>query len=65
MIIRAFNKAKSHFKSSSKAGDDYVEKEEFVFLLKYLRQYFEYWIMFDRIDTSGDRRITLEEFKKG
>jgi len=31
--------------------------------LVYLRQYYEYWIAFDEIDTSNDRRITLQEFK--
>jgi hypothetical protein len=28
-----------------------------------LRQYFEYWIMFNRIDTDHDRRLTFEEFQ--
>ncbi len=29
-----------------------------------MRKFFEYWTMFNRIDTSSDRRISLEEFKK-
>ena len=30
--------------------------------MKYLRQYYEYWVGFDRIDQNDDRRISLEEF---
>lgn len=33
-------------------------------MLSYLRQYYEYWLAFDRIDKDDDRRITLDEFKK-
>lgn len=29
----------------------------------YLNQYYEYWIAFDEIDTSNDRRVTPQEFK--
>jgi hypothetical protein len=47
VMLRAFNAAKAKVKSKSKYGDDYVERAEFRFLLKYLRQYFEYWIAFD------------------
>ena len=32
-------------------------------MLWYLRQYFEYWIMFNRIDSSHDRRLSMTEFK--
>ena len=30
----------------------------------YLRQYYEYWVAFDEIDTNDDRRISFEEFSK-
>ena len=56
--MRAFTSAKSKVKSSNSHGDDYVEKSEYRFLLKYLRMYYEYWVAFDLIDTDGDRRIT-------
>ena len=62
VIIRAFNAAKTALKASSKYGDDYVSKAEFKYLLRYLRQYYEYWIMFDTIDTSDDRRVSVKEF---
>ena len=34
-----------------------------MFLL-YLRQYFEYFVMFKKMDTSGDGRLGLDEFKQ-
>jgi hypothetical protein len=39
---------------------DFVQRKEFRALLSYIRQYFEYWIMFSRIDASSDGRISLE-----
>lgn len=64
VIIRAFNAAKTALKASSKYGDDYVSKAEFKYLIQYLKDYTSYWIVFDEIDTSNDRRISLEEFEK-
>jgi len=65
VLMRAFTAAKT--KVASRAGNkhdnDLITKGEYRFLLKYLRQYFEYWVMFDRIDTDDDRRISFEEFK--
>jgi len=46
VILRAFNSAKGKVKSANSQGDDYVEKSEYRFLLKYLRQYYEYWVAF-------------------
>ena len=67
VIMRAFQAAKgaNDRKSKSKGhGPDYVEKCEFRLLLVYLRQYFELWQMFDEIDSSDDRRVSIDEFKK-
>jgi hypothetical protein len=44
---------------------DYIQYHEFRAFLSYLRQYFEYWVMFDRLDASDDRRISFDEFKLG
>ena len=33
-------------------------------MLQYLRQYYEYWVAFDRVDTDDDRRISFDEFAK-
>ena len=63
-VMRAFQIAKNCTKSKrGKAGDDYIEFREFRFFLLSLRQYFEYFEAFNRVDTSGDGRISLVEFK--
>eukprot|EP00116_Pleurobrachia_bachei_P000931 sb/3461193/ len=66
-IMRAFQAAKDCTKSrrSDGHGDDYIEKREFRFFLHSLRQYFEYFVAFARIDSEGDRRINIEEFVAG
>ena len=64
VLIRAFNASKEKIKGKSKHSKDYVEWLEFRILLVYLRQYFEYYVMFCRIDTSDDFKIDFNEFKK-
>ena len=63
VIIRAFNAAKDKGKSRSKYSEDYVEWHEFRYLLIYLRQYAEYFVMFNRIDSGDDKKINLKEFE--
>ena len=59
-IMRAFTAAKALQKSSrGKTADDYIELR---FFLLALRQYFEYWVAFNRVDVDHDKRITLIEF---
>ena len=62
-ILRAFTAAKASQKSSrGKIGDDYIELKEFRFFLLALRQYFEYWVAFNRVDANHDKKISLTEF---
>jgi len=62
-IIAAFTAAKASQKSSrGKTGDDYIELKEFRYFLLALRQYFEYWVAFNRVDVDHDKRISLIEF---
>jgi Ca2+-binding EF-hand superfamily protein len=65
VMMRAFQAAKgaNNAKSKSELGQHYIERSEFRLLLLYLRNYFEFWQMFDRIDSGDDRRINMEEFK--
>ena len=42
--------------------DDYIEKNEFRLLLICMRQYFELYVAFSRLDSSLDRRLNKEEF---
>ena len=61
VLMRAYAAAKS---KESASNADYVELGEFRTLLWYLRRYFEYWVMFDDMDTSDDRRIEFGEFER-
>jgi hypothetical protein len=64
VIIRAFSAAKNLSGKETGAAADYIEQKEFRAFLSYLRQYFEYWIMFQRIDTTHDSRMEFNEFKR-
>ena len=64
VLMRAFQASKEKIKAKSNHPKDYVEWLEFRILLVYLRQYFEYYVMFCRIDTSDDFKVNLSEFKK-
>jgi len=63
-INKAFHAAKQKYASKSKYGADYLELMEFRFFLVYLRQFFEYYVMFDKLDLTGDKKVGLEEFKQ-
>lgn len=61
----AFNAASDKYKRRGVNPDDnLIEWMEFRIFLVYLRQYFEYWVMFESMDSSGDHKISLDEFKK-
>ena len=64
-IIRAFTAAKRAKNRNKEHGDYYIDSGEFRLVLQYLRQYFEYFQAFARIDTGDDRRIDRNEFRKG
>merc|ERR1712110_342528 len=61
-INRSFHHCKAVSKSSNEKGDDYIEFKEFRLFLQTLRQFFEYYQAFDRVDTGDDGRISKEEF---
>ena len=62
VIAQAFAAAKD---MRSGKSPDYVERSEFRLLLVYLRQYFELYVAYNRLDSSDDRRLSLPEFRKG
>ena len=63
---RAFMAAKAHSKSKEEdsVADDFVQKKEFRIFLLYLRQYFEYFFMFKKLDRESDNKLNVEEFKQ-
>jgi len=61
-INRAFHHCKNVAKGKNKEGDELLEFPEFRLFLQSLRQFFEYYQAFSRIDTGADRRISKEEF---
>ena len=64
-IKLAFDAASDKYeKYGVKKQDNLIEWMEFRIFLVYLRQYFEYWVMFERMDNSGDNQISFEEFEK-
>lgn len=64
VLMRAFQAAKSVAPSTSKQDDDYIQKREYRLLLQYLRQYYELWLAFERVDQDGDRRVSFKEFEQ-
>lgn len=63
VIIRAFNAAKNAGGAQRGVNADYIQPHEFRVLCCYLCKYFELWTLFQEIDASNDRRLSLEEFK--
>lgn len=64
VVMRAFQAAKTGAKNTSEHSNDYVEHNEFRLLLVYLREYLEFYVMFDEIDVSNDRRVDFTEFSR-
>lgn len=64
VLFKAFEAAKTSAKNNSSLSDKTVEKNEFRYFLCYLRQYFEYYIMFNKINIDGNNYIDYEEFLK-
>ena len=46
-------------------GDDWVQRNEFVKLLRNIFYFNRVYLVFDEIDTDDDRRIDINEFKTG
>jgi len=61
-VNASFHYAKKVSPGESKHGDDYIEFREFRLFFQTLRQYFEYFQAFSRLDTGDDSRVSKEEF---
>jgi transposase len=57
--------AKTVVKSKTSHGDDYITKgEEFRYLFKFLRQYYEFFLAFNKVDAGQDQRVDKSEFEQ-
>jgi len=61
-INESFHFAKTKSTGEDKYGPDFLEKRELRLFLQTLRQYFEYFQAFSRMDTGDDSRVSKEEF---
>ncbi|KAJ3416975.1 hypothetical protein HDV05_007457 [Chytridiales sp. JEL 0842] len=52
------------YKAADASSDGFISKEEFGRFVDLLMYYFDAIKMFEKVDKDGDRRITLDEFKK-
>ena len=69
VIMRAF-KAACHVaqddgKNLTKEGESFIEFSEFRLFFVYLKKYTFLWEIFSSLDTGHDRRIDIDEFRKG
>ena len=62
VIIAAFSLVKDVVGYKKSHGDYYIDQSEFRLVLLYLRQYFEYFKAFSRVDINDDQRISLQNF---
>ena len=53
------------YKAADKSNDGYIEFSEFEGLIKLLVYYEKVWEKFEKLDKSGDRRLTFDELKEG
>lgn len=63
-LEKAYEKSKSKVKTKQKGDDQFIQFSEFRIFLVYLKQYFEYWVMFENLDAGKDMTLSLSELKK-
>ena len=65
MMLRAYNKARLAKPSANKTQNDYVTKDEFIYMLIYLRVFYEFYIQFTLLDSNDDQQLSFAELEKG
>jgi len=63
IIKKAFISAKKSGAKRNNSSEELIEKNEFRSFLVFLRQYSEYYEIFELMNSTEDRKITYEEFK--
>lgn len=41
---------------------DFIDKTEYRHLLKYIKQFYDYYMLFDKTDPDSSKHITISEF---
>ena len=65
MMLKAFELARVAKQSEEPRENDYITKDEFVYMLIYLRVYYEIYIEFRTLDLNADGQINFAELQKG
>lgn len=63
VIRKAFDAAKASAKNNRQESNEFIEKNEFRYFLVYLRQFYEYSVMFHKIDVNKSNTISYDEFE--
>lgn len=64
-LEKAYNNAKDKVKTKNAGEDMFIQFAEFRIFLCYLKQYFEYWVMFENLGAKGDTMtLTLKQLKE-
>ena len=64
MLRKAFKATKTKLIAMTKYGDDYLSKAEFPYLVQYIKNYYIYWAIFNKIDIDHNKKLSLVEFNK-
>ena len=64
MLRRAFKATKAKLTAMTKYGEEHISKAEFPYLLQYIKNYYIYWAIFNKIDIDHNKKLSLVEFNK-
>lgn len=64
VVHRAFFGSRQMYqaKKNKERHDEFVTRNEFRYVLKYIAEFYQYQLAFDYLDTSDDLKINFEEF---
>lgn len=65
MLLKSFDMARVVKQSEEPRENDYITKDEFIYMLIYLRVYYEIKLEFMTLDLNSDGEINFAELQKG
>lgn len=64
-VEMAYNNARGKVKTKNPGDDNFIQFAEFRIFLCYLKQYIEYWVMFENLGAKGENMtLTLPQLKE-